>query len=274
MEAETSADVYELPFVASTSLDPLLKGEATVETQQRRRGNIRRALGMIGEAFNWMQPVSLGVGVGSFGIVPTSLLLCLQAASAWGGRGRAVRTLGETMSEWVVPQLTTSPLDELNWEMVKAVRERVLEGSRGEGQSMAGLVNHAIRDFAVATPAFLDATAHYSEAMGHVAATIKDIDRLTGEVVRVEGDEALILVDRAEGQELRWVAAPWLERFGLDAEGDPFVLFEQHWSPERRVSYFQPAVLEGGLSEEECLAIERRERETAERLEDFKARVY
>ena len=199
MEAEMRAGVYELPFVASTSLDPMLEGEATVATLQRRRWKIRRTLGMIGEGFNWMQPVSLGFGLGSFGIVPTSLLLCLQAVSAWGGKGRVLQTLGETMSEWVVPQLTASPLDELNREMVQAVRGRVLEGSRGEGQSMACLVNHAIRDVAVATPAFLDAVAIYSEAMGHVAETIKDIDRLTGEVVRVEGDEALILVDRAGG---------------------------------------------------------------------------
>ena len=77
-----------------------------------------------------------------------------------------------------------------------------------------------------------------------------------------------------EGKELRWVAAPWLERLGLNEEGDPFVLFEQHWSPERRVSYFQPAVLEGGLSEEECSAIEQRQRAVAQPLEEFKARVY
>ena len=271
-EAKMAAGAYELPFVASTSLDPMLEREATVATLQRRRGDIRKALGMGGEAFDWMQPVSLG-GHGSFGIAPTSLLLCLQTVSAWG-KGRALRTLGEWMSKWVVPQLTASPLDELNWELVDAVRGRVLEGSRDEGQSMACLVNHAIRDFAIETPEFLTAAAGYSETMGRLAETIEDVDRLGGEVVRIDGEEALILVDRPDGKELRRVAAPWLERFGLDEEGAPFVLFEQHWSPERRVSYFQPAVLEGGMSEEERSAMEERVREAAQPLEGFKARVY
>ena len=271
MQAKAGAGVCELPFVASTSLDPLLQGNAAPGAMQRRRDAIRRELGMSGEAFDWMRPVPLGRG--SFGIVPTSLLLCLQTASAWGGQGRAARILRESMSEWVVPQLTASPLHELNREMVKAVRGRLLEASR-EGRSMACLVNRAIRDYANATPALLDAAAAYGEAMGRVAENIEDVERVGGEVVRFEGDEALIVVHRPEGEELRWVAAPWLERFGLDEEGAPFMLYEQSWSPTRRLSYFQPAVLEGGLSEAERAAIEARVRAAARPLEEFEARIY
>lgn len=264
--------VHELPFTASTSLDPLLKVEASVATLQRRRVEIRRVLGMDRADFGWMAPVSLG-RLGSFGIVPTLVLLCLQAVSGWG-KGQTLRTMEKPLTVRVIPQFVGSPRANLNQLMVREVREKVLERIQGSGQSIACLVNHAIRDVTLENPEFRAAAMNYSVAMDNFVQEVPSLNRLSGEVIRVEGPEALVMVNRPEGKELRWVDATVMELNGLDEPGAPFVLFEQHWSHDRRSSYFQPAVMDEELTEAERSEIEERVRIAEVPLRDLNVAVY
>ena len=264
--------VHELPFTASTSLDPLLKVEASVATLQRRRGEIRRVLGMDRAEFDCMVRVSLG-RLGSFGIVPTLVLLCLQAVSGWGKR-RTLRTMKELLTGRVIPQSVGSPRADLIQLMVQEVREKVLERTEGSAQSIACLVNHAIRDVTLANPEFWATAVDYSIAMYKFAKEVPSLNRLIGEVIRVEGPDALIMVNRLEGRELRWVDATVMEMNGLDEPGAPFVLFEQHWSHDRRSSYFQPAVTDKELTEVERSEIEQHVRRYEVPLRDLNVAVY
>ena len=90
----------------------------------------------------------------------------------------------------------------------------------------------------------------YSNVVEQVAADLPAVNRLTGEVVRFEGTDALLTIDNGEREELRLVDAEYLKQSGIDQEQEAFVLFEQQWSPDTTVRYYQPAFVEPSTIDE------------------------
>ena len=87
---------FELPLVASTSLDWFLTKEAADTTLQKRRGAIRAALGLTTAEIAWMRKASLG-RKGSFQLEPSSVLMCLQTEMRWP-KASYLNTLSESFS--------------------------------------------------------------------------------------------------------------------------------------------------------------------------------
>ena len=250
------ADYYELPIAASTSLDGFFEAEAGTTTLQKRRVAIRSDLGLVGPDFGWMDRRSLG-GQGSFQLVPSSVLLCLQADMAWRSKG-FLNSLTQTITAHGLPMLMgSSTMIALTEMIVKAARAILTEQPRDPNQSVSRAVNHAIRAVTLGTPPLRAFARDYSRLMSEVTKELVQVDRYTGNVVRIEDSQALIEIHTPECRELRWIPTSALETFGLDETDAPFVLIEQRWSPDRRASYFQPAVVESTLTDKEAEQIER-----------------
>ena len=246
---------FELPLVASTSLDWFLGKEAADTTLQKRRGAIRSALGLAAKDVAWMRKASLG-RKGSFQLEPSLVLMCLQTEMRWP-KASYLNALSETFSVYGLPQLVRSSTFMALAEMiVKTVETVVTAQSAVPGVTLGRTVNHVIRQMSATNPVLRRAAQSYSEIMREVAEALPEVDRLPGHVVRVEGPESLILVETPEGDDLRWVDSDFLTTFGLDEADAPFVLMDQHWSPDVRTSYFQPAIVDSGVSSDQLAQIE------------------
>ncbi len=264
--SKLQTDYYELPIAASTSLDGFFAEEAGTTTLQKRRSAIRSELGLMGPDFGWMDRHSLG-GLGSFQLVPSSVLLCLQADMAWHSKV-SLNALTQSITAHGLPTLmASSTLIALTEMIVKAARAILAQQPRGTTQSVSRTVNNAIRAVTLGTPPLRAFARDYSLLMCEVARELPQVDRYSGNVVRIEGTQALIDIHTPKGRELRWILTSSLEALGLDETDAPFILVEQRWSPDRRASYFQPAVVESALTDEAVDEIERevRARETPAR---------
>lgn len=254
--AKAASQYFELPLVASTSLDWFLGKEAADTTLQKRRGAIRSALGLTAADVAWMRKASLG-RKGSFQLEPSLVLMCLQTEMRWP-KAPYLNTLSESFSVHGLPQLVRSSTFMALAEMiVKTVEAVVAAQSATPDVALGRTVNHAIRQMSASNLVLRRAAHSYSQIMCAVAEALPELDRFPGHVVRVEGPESLILVETPEGEDLRWVDSDYLTTFGLDEADAPFVLMDQHWSPDVRTSYFQPAIVESGVSSDELAEIEK-----------------
>ncbi len=262
---------HELPLVASTSLDWVLGEGVATTTLQKRRMAIRSELGLGDEDLQWMRKQSMG-GLGSFQLVPSSVLLCLQTDQRWHNRV-FLNTLSQSLTAHGLPKLMRSATFlALTEMMIKAVKALVKGGE--QPKNIGRSVNHVIRELSLRTPMLRAAAVDYSNIMIKVASVVPQLDRYTGHVVRLEGPDALILVDRPEGKDLRWIATELLETFGLDEADAPFVMLEQHWSPDVRTSYLQPAIVDSDYSDEELADVEQQVRAQEKPMRDAVVPVY
>ena len=220
-----------------------------------------------------MRKASLG-RKGSFQLEPSSVLMCLQTEMRWP-KASYLNTLSESFSVHGLPELVRSSTFIALAEMiVKTVEAVVTAQSAVPGVALGRTVNHAIRQMSVSNMVLRRAVHSYSQIMCEVAEALPEIDRFPGHVVRVEGRESLILVETPEGEDLRWVDSDYLTTFGLDEADAPFVLMDQHWSPDVRTSYFQPAIVGSDVSEDQLAEIEKDIREHERPMRDANVPSY
>ena len=132
-------------------------------------------------------------------------------------------------------------------------------GSLVPGTSLSMAINRTI--CALGNEELLQSVAmDYSEVVRGVADALPSVERYTGQVVWIDGRDALVSLEVGEEdeEETRIVDADYLSGMGIDTDGQPIVAIDQRWSPDAgRISYYQPAVVVTG---EDPVEIERWER--------------
>ncbi len=71
---------------------------------------------------------------------------------------------------------------------------------------------------------------------------LSEFQRLPGQLVRVEGNEAIVVLDTGEREELRAIDAGYLRSMGIENSGDVFIQQILQWSPDTVASVYLPAL--------------------------------
>ena len=119
------------------------------------------------------------------------------------------------------------------------VRRSELTFSR---DNCAQLISRCIAGLTITEPALRSMAESLGAIMRKVDAELEQMKRLPGRIVRHDGQEALVVVDTGEQEELRSVHSGYLKSLGLQERGAPFVLHEFSWSPDTKMSMFIPAL--------------------------------
>lgn len=243
----------EVPLVASTSMDWFLSREGSGKAIQSRRLHVRDVLGLAGNTH--LQRHSLGRH-GSFQLEAPSVLMCLLTDLRW--RGAYTHAVGDSFASAGLPAFVRSePFVELTEATANAVRAGI--GDVLAGTKLPVAVNRAIcgmRNEELFQRVALD----YSGVVLGVVAALPTVERYVGQVVWIDGRDALVSLEVGEEdeEETRIVDADYLVGMGIDTDGQPIIAIDQQWSPDAaRITYYQPAVV---VSDNDPVEIERWER--------------
>lgn len=234
--------LVEIPLLSSTSLDYTLLQGVNKRTLQKRRSEIRNFLGL-------PKPESISLGrLGRFNLETASMLLCQLTATRWPEKSYSETIcnafLQSGLSEVANSTIYQESLDLAVYSVKNAVRSSV------DNSGIPVIVNRTMHHLLTDAEPVRELAKLYSNVVEQVAADLPAVNRLTGEVVRFEGTDALLTVDNGEREELRLVDAEYLKQSGIDQEQEAFVLFEQQWSPDTTVRYYQPAFVEPSTIDE------------------------
>ena len=69
-----------------------------------------------------------------------------------------------------------------------------------------------------------------------------EIRRYPGELVRIEGSQALVVIDTGDREVLRYLSADYMRSMGIKNRGDTFVQQQLQWSHCAVASIYVPAV--------------------------------
>lgn len=233
--------LIEIPFANATGLDKALGGLSSL---QKIRSEFR-------DTFD-TQMIS-GGHHGTLQLANVGLLACLAVARRWN-KNKA-RELVEAFTSAGIGELIDS--DEYaaaRAETIKAIRDQWAVISAADPiMPMAGII------VAVMTTLMMDSEPirRVAKRMREINATVdrefgSAIRRFPGQLVRVEGKQALIVVDTGERETLRGVDAGYLAENGISEPGTPFVLHELQFSPDNCASIYIPAVSEAPSPELEA----------------------
>ena len=243
----------EVPLVASTSMDWFLSREGSEKAIQSRRLHVRDVLGLAGNTH--LKKHSLGRH-GSFQLEAPSVLMCLLTDLRW--RGAYTHAVGNSFAAAGLPAFVRSePFVKLTETTANAVRMRIVEVVPrtklpvAVNRAICGLRNEDL---------FRSVAMDYSGVVRGVVDALPSVERYTGQVVWIDGRDALVSLEVGEEdeEETRIVDADYLAGMGIDTDGQPIVAIDQQWSPDvARSTYYQPAVV---VSQADPAEIERWER--------------
>jgi hypothetical protein len=242
-QASTAAKhVVEVPLLSSTSLDYALSQGGSKRTLQKRRAEIRELLGLPTPEF-----ISLGRR-GRFHLETASTFLCLLTATRWPG-GRYLESICNAFLQSGLSDIARSSVfsESLNLA-IESVKSAIRSST--DDAMISVIVNRTMRNLLVTAEPVREFARAYSNMVEHVVAELPAVKRLTGEVVRFEGPQALLTIDNGEREELRLVDAEYLQQFGIDQADEPFILLQQQWSPDTTVMHYQPAFVEPSVMTE------------------------
>ena len=243
----------EVPLLASTSMDWFLSKEGRKKSIQARRQHVRDVLGLAGNLH--LIRHSLG-RYGSYQLEAPSVLMCLLTDLRWQGAYTAA--VGNSFAAAGLPDFVSSePFAELTETTAEAVRSGMAGLAVGPTLPMA--VNRAICGLG-GDELFQSVAMDYSGVVRSVVDALPSVERHTGQVVWIDGRDALVSLEIGGGdeEETRMVDAGYLAGMGIDTDGQPLVVIDQQWSPDAgRISYYQPAVV---VSHEDPAEVERLER--------------
>ena len=176
------------------------------------------------------------------------MLLCQLTATRWPEKSYS-EAICNAFLQSGLSDVTKSTVYQESLDLaVDSVKNAVC--SSGDNVLIPVLVNRTMHHLFINAEPVRKLAQLYSNVVEQVAADLPEVKRLTGEVVRFEGPQALLAVDNGEREELRLVDAEYLKQSGIDQEEEAFVLFEQQWSPDTTVRYYQPAFVEPSATDE------------------------
>ena len=240
--ANAMKHLVEIPLLSSTSLDYTLLQGVNKRTLQKRRSDIRKFLGL-------PEPELISLGRhGRFNLETPSMLLCQLTATRWPERSYSEKICNAFLQSGLSEVANSTVYQESLDLAVDSVKDAVRSSVDNSGIPV--IVNRTMHHLATDAEPVRELARLYSNVVEQVAAGLSEVKRLTGEVVRFEGSDALLTVDNGEREELRLVDAEYLKHSGIDQEQEAFVLFEQRWSPDTTVGYYQPAFVEPSITDE------------------------
>lgn len=225
--------VIEIPFMAATTLDDIIADPGDRAVQQNRK-LIREALGL-----PEVKRYSLGTK-GSFSLDPTAVLMAFVARSRWSNRD----ILESYHNVFRACGLSDVVRSDAYAACVSGTVERVRAECRGLSAEDfgPGIVNSVALEQLHVDRTAREVAKCFSRALDLLADTHVEVERVPGHVVRIDGPEAIIVIETPERHELHRIDAKYLERFGLRTAGSAFVLHRQKWTPDTTVGMYIPAI--------------------------------
>lgn len=251
---------FETPLVVATSFDYILSANpGQRRSLNRSRAALKAKIGL-GPDHEWMSRLHFGPGkVLTYTIAP--LLLPLQASSNRASTAYRRRLL-EAINETVMPTIHQRVFDQLSSVAVGGASEQVRKQMAHLGKSMTASVfiataNKAIRDSFVHEGACRALAQDYSAQMAAVSETVEGLDRYEGYIVRFDGDQVLLALEKGGNLQFVWEDRGLLQPFGLEQEGEAIVVYEQRYAPGQTSRVVYGGVEEVSLSEDELREEER-----------------
>src|ERR1051325_2392134 len=229
------AHVAEIPILPATSLDRILTDGGSPTAVQKLRQELRKDVCPPGPAAF----TSLG-RYGTVQLEPAPLFSCLTTAKVWD-RSRA-KTLANAYRNAGLDDLVHSPRFVKVMSIASsAIQEAAVEAFGAPGNialaAVKVLVNLAKED-----KVMRGLTEEMEKIHETVDARMGEMTRFPGTVVRIEGDQALVVLNVEGREQLRRLPTALLSPVGVADNGASFVMHELTWSPERRGLVVYPAV--------------------------------
>ena len=219
----------EIPVASSTMLDVSLSEGRSRSAVQKIRQELRQSLGL-------GRSLSLG-RYGTVRMENVALLPCLETAGRWA-RTQVNRLIATYQAAGLGDLVSSGPYG----EMLELTGDALREEARQANGNKAILVAHAIARLAVESPVVREVARAMSEINAEVDRRLPEFRRLPGRLVRVEGADALIVIDTGEHEELTTVDAEYLFAAGISEAGEPFIRQELSWSPDTLAWVYVPAI--------------------------------
>jgi uncharacterized protein YjiS (DUF1127 family) len=226
--------ITELPFLASTTsaLESLISAR---RTREKVREMARRKLGI--------KPICT-ISFGRKGRTQIVMAMLLPYTRVLGTTPSAASSFGGDLEKYGV--LTCFP-DDCVGALVPRVKNYLASRSNVTAtnvQSLAVIVNHALAQLIASDEAVRAFAETQRDRLRRFSRVESRFMRLPGQLVRVEGDEALVSIwnEARSREELRSLDASQVSDIGVDAEGDPLVVYEAEYIPGVRVSTVVPGI--------------------------------
>lgn len=248
--------IYEFPVMSATALDDTLRSRGKFALAKYRQD--------LGKVLDQGTQFSVGRG-GTIRLASIAALDCLATAGRWDLSD--ARRLAEKYKAAGLDRLLQSRKYS---ETLKKLRELLKERTRATGvlkrKPVQALVAECLTDLTSRVAEVREVTIAMGEISAEVDMQVKELKRIPGRLVRIEGNEALVTVKNDKGtEELRTVDSTYLKSFGITESGSPFVLHELSWSPDSTSFVFFPA-LDLELAEEDLSQLEKKLRESVHSL--------
>jgi hypothetical protein len=226
----------ELPFLPATTFDPILSFSGSRDAVQKLRKELRKDLGTDDADSFW----SLG-RYGTVKLEPAPLFDCLVTGRHWD-RKRAqhlARCYQEAGFEgWIKSKLFKSAMRIATTTLKEALKP---DPEWQPAESMARIVI-VLSDLIASNGEVRELAQEMTEIHRKVDASLPEVRRHPGQLVRFDGNEALVTVDVGDREELRMVHSDLFRATGIVEEGASFVLHEMSWTPGLQSLIAIPAV--------------------------------
>ncbi len=222
----------ELPLLPATALDPLLiEGGGSKHAVQKLRQELRKEFDTPDTAsFH-----SFGRH-GTTNLEPFPFLACLLTGTRWG-RDRA-RLLARVYNDAGLDRLLHSD----RFARAMHLAAQVLRAAaRVTGYEVA-LAVETLTGLTANNAEFRSVAEEMSDVNRKVDQHLREVRRIPGTLVRTEGDQALVVLETGDREELRELSAALLRATGIVDEGGRFILYEMNWSADTRSLVAFPAV--------------------------------
>ena len=189
--------------------------------------------------FGWnTHRISLGKW-GSLSLNAAPLLGCVATAWRWD-RARAME-LGKSYNDAGLRDLLHTPEYSRAMDLVKASL-RAAMNRLAAPPNMPRLLWAVMTDLIGTNSEVRCLAEQVAEITSRVDCTLGQMQRFLGHLERIEGEEALVVLESAR-KELRAVHPATLAATGIEQPGEVFVLYQYQWSPDTVTSLYIPAVL-------------------------------
>jgi hypothetical protein len=226
----------ELPLLPATTFDPILSGGGSKDAVQKLRKELRKELGTDDVDTFW----SFGRH-GTVNLEPSPLFNCLVTGARWD-RKRA-QHLAHAYNDAGFKKLIHSTIFKkaikIAGEKLKAIYKLGVPTAGGEPMAtivgvLSDLISNDVQLRAVAQ--------QMTEINRKVDESLPEVRRYAGQLVRIDGNEALVTLEVGDREELRMLHADLLRATGIVGEGASFVLNEMNWTPDLKSCMVMPAV--------------------------------
>lgn len=227
--------IAEVPFIASTTADSLLARLVdSARGREKLRQTARAQLGI----------TSLGqISFGRKGRAQIEAAMLLPYTRIFGTTPLAAKAFfGDLESHGVLRAFSTHQA--LASRVMTYLKESETVDVAGN-VSLTALVNRALARLASTNMTIRSFAESQRNLMQAFSRSHAHFLRLPGQLVRIEGDEALVSVwnEETSRDELRSLDASQVRDIGVEAEGATLIVYEMEYVPGIRISAIVPGVL-------------------------------